>query len=917
MKKVIKSVFLPLLVGVTLLTIPAFQKISDGILRQQLSNNCIDQNITSPMDIFQGYSSVDELFNCLEKHMDNYWSLVHWSASRKYKVESPEGNLLDTWYNDKVRNTPFGNSNWVKWLAIYFHELKLLQVEASGLLVLSGEINGVHSAWALKFTGNGEQKPLETTFIDLYAGSEATKAFLDYLERGNNYANSRVPDFLRNWSKNPNAGKLTIRAILDEDCQFNQDVEEQDQESSNLNAEEIENLLRPIDKARNQPQCITDALQANRQNFFILTEHKGGASYMIWNPIKTHVPETMPKWYLNPQNESLRGAPWITWYAMITRISCKEVANLNGKGIVLACPGNIQCFRSTDANVYDPLGFLNPEKQRKFCQSVTRASYPNHIIRQFVEAWFNGSDEDEMKIIAYFNPASFEERVASGLSVTEALDADDHINDSDILVERKIGGKKKYTIWSKGKKHDLSPNLSAIFLNFKNEYFARLLIARHKELNVIGLDEEKKILTFVVTQPRADLFAWRFSESEADPPKEYKPLKDLYGNQQQLSAIIEASVENISTTNNPFRQVIRDYFLNGKELKIRQLFPRHYRLNTTQGYSPLNAFGNPGEQDNLPPMLKDALANKEALVFLIEDNGHLKLSEEQQHIDEDLEKIVLRYENPWLAWLCLADPQIVLVADAEKENALRFCLVSGQEARVHLWRLVVYPDMAGPPQQKKLLAAHQQFELTGQPLRDYIFNLPGQISSAEQQFYLFDYGTKPFVPLDFVETEERTPSRIIIFRKPESVQPELFRIGDGFNAEQAIPVELVGYKEPDSKKWEQLKRQYQVQWIRDIFKGELYYSTEENLKAWVGKNRIGLSKNELAGVFLAPEYRNFNYYRLKDIQNLVAADYHIFKPHRKPSEADLFNSWVASDWDTKYWRANPLGYFDRVQPVNL
>ena len=178
---------------------------------QRYSYGCIDYDSSTSLITALGTSPLDCANNSARN--EKVRLKKSYNSSDFFLVEYQKDERISTWYNEDVH--ALGNNEYLKWLAIAFRKLKLIQLEQEGIVVLGGELNGKNGLWVLKVDPNRpEDLPLENLIVDLNGMPSATPDFIAYLLRRDNYQASALPQIVKSWANSDGKKQLTIKAIL-------------------------------------------------------------------------------------------------------------------------------------------------------------------------------------------------------------------------------------------------------------------------------------------------------------------------------------------------------------------------------------------------------------------------------------------------------------------------------------------------------------------------------------------------------------------------------------------------------------------------------------------------------------------------------------------------------------------------------
>ncbi|MEL7192550.1 MAG: hypothetical protein AAFO96_08930 [Bacteroidota bacterium] len=840
------------------------------------------------------------------------------------------------WFQDRHY---YWNNKYLKWLAILTSTPQssnfdiIYENKAQGIFVFGETINGKYAVWVWKVNtkliqvqGNTEQnaiRPKELKLVDLQAGDQADQEYAAFLKT--NFENSRLPEIIQKWEDSGYQTSYTVKAILPNPCG---DSTLPEIDTDNLPEEgDIEEIFSPMDTDREvpQPQCITETTSSGDDSFNLLVSEHNGQSYAVWRKIQTTSPirgEAL-NWYKPFSDKS----PSYSWLAIALLSNCETYAIPRTEAIISVCDTFVSCYRDRNdkknrIDEYRPLDLLDREDQRMLCEYLQiPANYENSPLKTLIEeVWYK--DNRELKVVSYFDQkrtfSGNQESLSTQLKLLQTSSSGSLnavIMQQYFLVEEKMNdGRKKYWIWYKdGQIKDswYTQELHA----FRDPWVGKLALA---DTSIVVLERElsDNIFTFITGNQGRFLWSWKLSPYQV-APQEYRVFKELADKapapilEQRFS---DAFARHPDLYGGFLKKHVRAN-LNGTNERIIQLYKRD--APTPADKSPLELLSSEEGNPVIPPPLEEAFEQVAPLTYLIQTDTDQYRTSEGQAIEWYQQ--VAHFGNPWLAWLALVDNQISIVAESP-EPITRVCFVLGAN-QSHLWSFVegIQPEL--PPNEYMLIKGNERFGLVDMPLSSYVWELSENVSRAEQQFFL-KYADTPdqFVLLDLYKPPPVSNSRIVLWRASDVSSQKMFRIWDELEHESAILADLVeGQKKKDF--WSQLAERYQVKWYREKFWLHIGQKKAANLHTWLGKERLGAKVNGEVGVFLSPDYRDFGFAPLSNILPLV--DDLSFIPKERdakevPSEAQFFRGWLHTDW-TKVkekgqpiWRANPLGYFDRL-----
>jgi len=894
-----------------------FQMPQNGQAIQSLDPTCINKNKDDLFSLFEGDPAecTDSKISSgslntldLQKNDVNLFSVIDNNRNRE-----------KTWYNNDVLLYT-RNNEWVKCLAIAAPNLKLLYTNQSGIIVLGGSLrlNGAEAIWALK-ASNSNSRPDIIKLADLVAGDDADKDFINYLSKTDSnrktfFANSRLPDLLNKWVANPSIFSPTILAMYPATCLTINNIH-QFRNYCVDNTDNPESLFSPVDQQKKQPFCITQFYKeplTTFKPFYMLVENKD--SYEVWDIHTNITPAEDYKVYKTKTDPR-----YFAWLSIICNSNCRIIETVPRNGIeytVIGCDDRIECLGKDSLVGFVKL--VQREKQEEYISAV-KTDYNNSDVKKLINHWINNPGNRYI-VIGYGDPEKYhinerQEAILDNLKQMIAPAKPAHLR----LLVQEVPDTTKFYIWEDGNLSPLPhPWYNRTIHAYRNPWLVLLAIA---DPQAKVLSKQDGFLPIILSNPTSHLRAWKIGPAAA--LQEYAPLKNLYWKGTGANPVTQMLTQLIverSRLNPALSANIRNHF-NGTRSAILQVFPS----GVSWSNSPLTTLGISGPL-NIPDQLKTALSNnrndRDNLQFLTKDlDGSIHAGGSIISADSKLATALQKLEDPWLAWLALADPTLELVAynNTEGSKYLNLCFVNGKDEKNHLWGWRQDPnDPTHFPREKILIDGSQKFLLTGIIQKSYLSVLAESASEAERNFFLARTD-KPesFELLDMLEYDNE-PKRILLWRNKNNPVQALYRVGDNIDT---LVVQLHLAEGAWDHQWTVLSERYRKDWCRNSFKTHIGRSRENGLEAWFGPERLGLALGDQLGVFQSPlpGKRNFGFANYSNILELIDAA--VFKPlkenpGKKPDKEVFMQSCAGEKWDRHVWRANPLGYFDRVPVTN-
>lgn len=893
-----------------LLALISFQQTGDG-LKMELSPSCLkNSNFSSPLEMMDNNPS-----QCTNEDLDNVEKFYQLIRKKGIYSVHKNGINIGTWYNDKFQAW---ENKWIAWLAIIASDAIILHEDKNrNIIVFTAKINNTLAIWAWKLNGN--TRPIEMKFIDLQAGNEANEDFTNYLKTGSNFHNSRLPEILDKWINEKR--EYCVKAILPNPCGTSINIDP----SKNPTEGQLEGYFNPMDilKKTPQPQCITDVINQNSNtpllNLLVEKKTSDKSSYEVWLKGKTS-PVIPTNWYTDLLSKNPSLSPLWSWLAIALVANCKAYEIPGTQAIISICDTVITCYRDRNNKLdeYRPLDLLDKNDQKILCMHLMEpANYNTSPLKTLIEKeWYEESKE--FKVISYFDNRNIDGADSDLIGDLVINDRLSTFSAKYFLVEQHLGsGRNDYFTWS-GSGAPGRTWYNSDLDKFKNPWIGRLAIA-DPNAKILSFNLRQKTFSFIVSKSDNYLWSWRLKSN--DRPDEYAPLKNLYDKSSTGKAIAIAYAKAIKANSGLFdtylQKNIGDYF-NGNDEKIIQVYPQNFTKKSDSPFGILGESDPPNTSNKMPQPLFDVFSSvghtaTSKMQYIVEnDRGDFSIKG-SSNTSPNISwfKGVSHFKDPWVAWLCLADPNMKLVA-ANPGTPTRLCMTLSEDYST-LWSWDANLNPQDAPIQKKLVEKESKFELSGNPIKDYLM-LP--LSDEEKTFFLSraDQNDKiSFVLSDFFEYIPYDSNRILLWRINSPSERKLFRVGKGINQDEAITVHQVDQNKEQAFAWDEISTRYKQAWFTGSFKEHLARTNLTSLDTWFGKQRLGISMGDQVGVFLDnARYRSFGFTGFSNINSLVNDIVYISLGRVKPEKNVFFHSWVDGKWDRTIWRANPLGLFDRV-----
>lgn len=836
----------------------------------EISEDCFNKNEVSPMKMLSGKPG-----DCTDSILENLLTLKK-ENNVTFGIYNGKERISETWFSNDFIEL---KNRYVSWLSIINPNIEIIKKYHNNdefILIFGGNFGSEnqkkYSIWAWKISKtNPKEKPKEINLVDLLAGSDSNRDFATYLKDTSNYENSFIPNLLESWKRNGYVDNyLSVKAILPQECG---QVLRGDKDNP-PKPDEVENYFLPIEN--DQPICINEALTTNEPVRMLV---KVGTTYNVWST-KNAKPKNAD-FFNNPE---IKDNKWLAWWAIVAVEGC-SIYPIGNSMVLQVCDETINCINASDTDkenpisIYNPLKLLNTEHQKKLCKALkVPKNYNDSPIKTLIENWADGKTK-KFKIISYFNEIVIngKDSLVNQLNV----DLDEDFKKHFYLIQTKKGnGKHQYYVCKNNDSKPLSTWYTDEIHAYKNPWLGKLALA---DRNIKVLNIENDVITFKTNSNGDKPHLWSWKIKGKLKPKEYAPLKDLIAAKNDMG-LVYSFVKSINVIDDALKNNIINHF-KGNFNKILEFYPKKDNLSNTN-YKPLN---------NLK--VTDKIVDSSfTYKYLIQKNNKYynsaSLNEEITWYND-----LAAYNNKWFARLALTEPSIKIVSF----NEANICFVSPNSTG-NLWSISTTNTIS----EKLLIKNSDTFFLTKTKMESYVNGLPGNASESEKSIFInsitndaeFEYG-------DFFFKNERV---LFLIKKSTNI---LHRISD--TKTDGIKLNLVNNEDKQVISifnWNQIATIYKKPWVRKEFEKNVVYNSAESFELWFGKNRLGINKSGRIGLFLSNEFRDFGYVSFQKIKS--KNDNTIFKKTNLTLN-DFMGTCVRDDWSqTKMWRANPLGLFDRI-----
>lgn len=854
---------------------------------------------------------------------------------------------VETWYNNEIHEA-FGGNAEVQALAIVAPGLEV-KFAGRGMLIFydDDDLFDTKTIWCWHGTSSGTVT--ESRFVDLLAddegagqwpaGESPSEQFVEYLMEEGGWENSgmdaKVNGVLDRTDRD--RGPLTVAAILPESCRSAfPDIAGE--------CRRIPEFMRKHpDYFSGGPggmKCISDFLERQETSDLSILVRAGravGQHFVVTEA--AGVPSATPGF------DPLGDAD-IAWAELLCGDIYDNIIARYQYGIdsvlVLASEDRIICGRkradgtgysvsdlermrrdANDLNIYQPLQFIDQDAQATFVQSQRRVgSYEGSVLKRLVESWLDGSGRYGVLAVADASPTDLPHvQLISALDAATARGLQGGASATTRILLEDLEKEGRYLRWAPTEDVPVEHWMGAAFIEWEDPWVASLA-AWQQESVYLQSASTGTIAAFVTDhgqvwavanepgggqhQKGVDLFALteKLYGAEDNARIELNFGQALKAS-PQLASPLQEITGSLGESNAP---ILYGYFLGDAS-------------GITADRGPLAALEPDGSKafSALLQRRFDARPSSGLQLLLGNAAGTQLRMHPQRELHTLTEQALLATQDPWCVWLVLMDNDLRTVGS----RLDRWCFVTGRFGQ-SLWGWSAIGNAGKAPQEALLARPNDHFGLTNVSLGTYIAELPASASERERNFYLDHADGKPeFVLMDFLEPTPAIADRCLLFRwELETNVRQLFRVADKVDIAVAVPCYIVDTvaNEP----WAIVGERYSADHTREHFRDQLAHSTEQPLAAWFGIERLGLRRGDELGLFIhdAVEHRSFGFLLLSKLIQRTQADTFIFtpgfsRPHknnsvRDPIDHDYARSWVAKDWDRHIWRANPLGYFDRL-----
>ncbi|MCG3158226.1 MAG: hypothetical protein DKINENOH_04867 [bacterium] len=402
----------------------------------------------------------------------------------------------------------------------------------------------------------------------------------------------------------------------------------------------------------------------------------------------------------------------------------------------------------------------------------------------------------------------------------------------------------------------------------------------------------------------------------------YEPI-DLFAGESASHQYIRSLISNRSYFTSPLGELLDDWRETGRGQIVKAILPENCQAQSESYYTPLALLGNPGATQTEPTCIRNGLINRISINLLVENELFFEKwtaygKKYLRWFSEIYNPSINDQVASWLAWLALADTSINIIA--ETYDLQTVCFIS-EEDPYTLWSWI-QGRQTGPPEEYRLLKGDDVFILTGEKQKNYIRGLceRDNVSSEEREFFLVNaYNPNGFRLLDFFEKD-----RILLYKKMNESYKSAYhfirsyRIGE--NLDESQPIDFYVIDGQPGSEINTLRPIYK-NWARPIIQDEIEFRTSQNLEFWFGPKRFGICKEPIGDednitmrVFLGPYKRELSGVHFSELKKLIKKDGNIvYMAPKIDLKTDLFCGWLSQKWQNPgIWRADPLGYFDRV-----
>lgn len=889
-----------------------------------LSYTCIKHSGRSPLELLGNGPA------CIQPR-STFWYLM-WDGA-KYYIEKPDGTTSQTWYNKAFHSF---NNKWVDQLSIATVDnssIDVIKTNSSQKSFLAGYSYGDdYKIWSWKVqvgtTKEGSNvKPTEFCLADLIEGPKGTREFAEYLKQDDNFERSLLPGIIEKGGK--------VIAILPASCTENECAKF---DTDGFATEDFKKGFSGTDR----PPCLEEGLNNNEKVHF-LVEYPNG-HFGVWANLAGN-PSIQPAPFYEKNHLKYAGdidkKKWLAWFQIAKAACCEEIYSDETRGLhVLKCKGGkvIEAIKFGNGGrfeyynpiekVYDPA-----DKETIYNDAISGGGFASSPLKGMIEDW--ADDPSKARYVLAFADPTKANRTNVGsvrLAVEDAYNKSTW-NNSDYLIG--ICTKKadnsgyednpsSFEIVHKAGAASSPPSWFRAFSTYEPTFLARLVIL-FPDAHVTGPDTRNNSLVVVLGENH-HTSALTFSSFDKSPDKEYPVFKHLHevGNRRTLARELGNALRTGNWQLSHFlKDHIHDYFTSGTPDRIRQVFPKGY-ADTVQLKSRLEDLvgiirDESGIVKPIADPLKTAIASKASLNFLMENTRtreYQLYKENGTHITppsynrDPRMKEMLHLGNAWFSWLSMADTALQVIA-YKRSTKVKAILVSSKDPLL-AWSWVAGDQYDGPVERPFFDGRSQKFLLTDEPLASFVPGLGVRASAKERAYYL----TKAENPgsfdlLDFIDS----PFRLLMYKESNTDTKQIFRLSDN---DTDAPIDVTLIDKSWTSDWSNLASLYNRPWVRQQFINDIGTSIRSPLASWFSTPRLGLARARSISVHVSdhssPSSR-FSFVPFSSIKKLADNDRGFsYKGAKLKLNTYMRACMLPYDFDNaRTWRADPLGYFDRVR----
>lgn len=350
------------------------------------------------------------------------------------------------------------------------------------------------------------------------------------------------------------------------------------------------------------------------------------------------------------------------------------------------------------------------------------------------------------------------------------------------------------------------------------------------------------------------------------------------------------------------KKFYKDWFDTGDESTILAFLPTNTSLNPKEVLGITT--GNEMQPSNMEDVIlnnskSDLMVNYKNNYYIYYTNGNSKKITEDFNTNSDR----------WINWLRIADPSVKMWLEAESGNF--FFIFRNNTKKLWSWK---GQEEGIVPVINEVLDGDKEALLSGNRIENLIKewnNKPESMSETEKKF-IRRLLTSHFVILDWFQDKNDFENRIILYANPSDSRNNSLKL----HRLEEMPRPPIDIRCVDTKctEWRDLKIRYLD--FKKQFEEDLIYSAESQQEAWFAADKLAISKSkeEKLTFYLKKSPKRFTQKDISwnKIEAMILGDLPSLYLANKSLTKELFLiCTLTNNWKSDF-RANPLGYFDRI-----